>query len=479
MSFSDSPLSSSDLFRGSKDSRNKCENDKTGKIGCAKGLLFLLLFLFLKPTVSFGTDIPVGNFIVDDEIESTITQWLQDIFDVAGIRIKPQVLILVDPNVNAGATFGGQVIVFTGLILKCQNAAQILGVLAHESGHIAGAHTARIDAAQQQALVPAIASTLLGGAAALLTGNTAPLLAGAAGGLQVFERGLLKYSRTQEETADSAALKYLELLNWPSEGLYEFLNLLGNNYSGQIDPYTSTHPLSEDRRSKIHLYITQQKSAKNTKVPEKYELQFQRIKAKIKGFMEQPQKTLRDLPAKDTSIAARYGRSIALYRLGKLQEAFVVLDQLLKEFPNDPYFLELKGQIYFETGKIKDAVVCYRASVKQRPGAPILNLILAHALIEASPQRNEQELNEAIQALKLTTEKNAENIFAWRLLASAYGKNQQPEHAAGCLAEEAWLKGDTHMAKAQAQKAIKCSNSAIAKRAQDILNETKNEAARS
>jgi predicted Zn-dependent protease len=436
--------------------------------------LFLFIFLLFRPTISLSSEIPVGNFIVDDEIESTITQWLQDIFNVAGIRIKPHVFILVDPNVNAGATYGGQVIVFTGLILKCQNAAQILGVLAHESGHIAGAHTARIDAAQQQAMVPAIASTLIGGAAALLTGNSAPLLAGAAGGLQVFERGLLKYSRTQEESADSAALRYLELLNWPSEGLYEFLNLLNTSYNGQIDPYTSTHPLTEDRRSKVRLYSMQQKTTKLTKVPEKYELQFQRIKAKIKGFMEQPQKTLRELPAKDTSVAARYARAIALYRFGKPQEAFVLLDQLLKELPNDPYFLELKGQIFFETGRVKDAVMCYRASVKQRPAAPILNLILAHALIEASPQRNEQELNEAIQALKLTTEKDPENIFAWRLLASAYGKNGQHEHAAGCLAEEAWLKKDIHMAKAQAQKAIQCSNPIIAKRARDILNETKN-----
>ncbi len=425
--------------------------------------------------MSLGADIPVGNVIVDDEIESIVTQWLQDIFNVAGIKIKPQVFVVVNPEVNAFATFGGQIVLFTGFILKCQNVSQVLGVLAHETGHIAGAHSARSDAAQQQALVPAIASTLLGGAAAILTGNTAPLLAGVAGGQHVFERSLLKYSRTQEESADSAALKYLELLNWPSEGLYEFLTILSNNYSGQIDPYASTHPLTEDRRQKVKLYSEQQKTAKNVKIPEKYELQFKRIQAKLKGFMQQPQKTLREFPASDTTIAARYGRAIALYRLGKSQEAFSLLDQLLKDLPNDPYFLELKGQIYFETGKVKDAVMCYKSSVKQRPASPILNLILAHALIEASPQRNEQELNEAIQALKLTTEKDPENIFAWRLLASAYGKNGQPEHAAICLAEEAWLKKDIHMAKAQAQKALKCSNPTVAKHAQDILNEAKNE----
>ncbi|NBT57784.1 aminotransferase class III-fold pyridoxal phosphate-dependent enzyme, partial [bacterium] len=161
---------------------------------------------------------------------------------------------------------------------------------------------------------------------------------------------------------------------------------------------------------------------------------FKRIKAKIKGFMEQPQKVLRDFPSTDTSIAARYGRSIALYRLGRTAEALAIIDGLLKEIPNDPHFLELKGQIYFETGKVKDAVVCYRASVKQRPHAPTLNILLAHSLIESSPIRNPEELEEAIRALKLTLDKDPENVFAWRLLAGAYGKNGQTDFSAGALA---------------------------------------------
>ena len=436
-------------------------------------IFFVVLALTFSSLHSFGSEISEGKFITDDEIEGTLTSWLQEIFNVAGISLKPQVFLLVDSSVNAGATFGGQIIVFTGLILKCKNVTELLGVLAHESGHIAGAHSARQGAAEQEALVPAIASTILGGAAALATGNSAPLAAGAAGAMHAYERMLLRYSRSQEEAADSAALKYMQLLGWSSSGLASFLSSLNNSYTGQIDPYTSTHPLSEDRRAKILLY--QESLPKDTgtkKSIDSYEKKFQRIKAKIKGFMEQPQKVLRDFPSNDTSIAARYGRSIALYRLGKIGEALLILDGLLKETPNDPHFLELKGQIYFESGKIKDAVMCYRASVKERPHAPILNILLAQSLIEASPTRNPEELEEAVRALKLTLDKDPQNVFAWRLLAGAYLKNGQADLSAGALAEEAWIKGDISMAKAQAKKALKCSNMSVAKRAQDILSQT-------
>ena len=433
--------------------------------------VFFLLFLLLFTAVPSSAEIQEGSLISDDEIETALTRWLQEIFTVAGVSLKPKILILVDPAVNAGATFGGQIIVFTGLISKCQNVSQLLGVLAHETGHIAGAHSACQEAAEQQALIPALASTLLGGAAALATGNSAPLAAGAAGGMHLYERSLLRYSRTQEDSADSAALQYMNRLGWPSDGLYEFLSLLNNMYTGQMDPYTSTHPLTDDRMAKVALYQSQVKQLQSKRLPDSYEVEFQRIKAKVKGFMEQPQKVLRDFPASNTSIPARYGRAIALYRLGNTKEALGLIDGLLAQIPNDPHFLELKGQIYFETGRAKDAVICYRASVKQRPQAPNLNLLLAHALIESSPQRNPVELEEAIRALKQTLDKDSQNIFAWRLLAGAYGKNGQPDYAAGALAEEAWIKGETNIAKAQAEKAAKCSNPAIAKRAQDILSQ--------
>jgi predicted Zn-dependent protease len=428
----------------------------------------LVLLLGLSLGQASASDVQTNQFISDEEIEQTLIEWLKEIFKVAHISIEPQVLILASPEVNAGATLGELIIVYTGLILKCQNVNQLLGVLAHETGHIAGAHSARAAEAQKQALVPAVATMLLSGAAALVTGSTGPLIGGLMGGSQVFERGLLKHSRDQEDTADSAALRYLTDLNWPTSGLYEFLNILDANYTGNIDPYTSTHPLSKERKDKVKLF--EKESRSTVKVLPAYEQRFQRLKAKIKGYMYKPQTTLRDYKSTDVSIAARYARAIAFYRLGRVSEALAILDSLLKENSHDPFFFELKGQILFETGKVKEAINYYREALKLLPKAKIIPMLLAQALLEL-PEITPHELDEAIKLLMHISEHSPDNIFAWRLLARAYGKNNKMDCMALCLSEEAFRTNNPPMAKAQAHKASKSNDPVIVKRAKDILSQ--------
>ena len=417
-----------------------------------------------------ANEIQTNQFISDEEIEQTLVGWLKEIFKVAGISIEPQVLILSSPEINAGATLGELIIVYTGLILKCQNVNQLLGVLAHEVGHIAGAHSARAAEAQKQALVPAVATMLLSGVAALATGSAGPLMGGLMGGSQVFERGLLKHSRDQEDTADSAALQYLTALGWPTRGLYEFLKILDANYTGNVDPYTLTHPLSQERKDKVKLFEkTTQLKAKDLPA---YEQLFQRLKAKIKGYMNKPQNTLQVYKVSDNNIAARYARAIALYRLGKVAEAFVMLDSLLKENPQDPFFLELKGQMLFESGRIKEAVGYYREALKYLPKAKIIPMLLAQALLELPDLvPHSKEIDESIKLLMHVSEHHPDNIFAWRLLAKAYGKNNQMDQMALCLSEEAFRTGNDSMAKAQAQKSSKSHDLIVSKRAKDILGQ--------
>jgi predicted Zn-dependent protease len=311
---------------------------------------------------------------------------------------------------------------------------------------------------------------LLSGVAALATGSTGPLMGGLMGGSQVFERGLLKHSRDQEDTADSAALKYLTTLGWPTSGLHEFLNILDANYTGNIDPYTLTHPLSQERKDKVKLF----EKATQSKVEglPVYEQLFQRLKAKIRGYMNKPQNTLRDYKVSDPSIPARYARSIALYRLGKVSEALAILDSLLKENPQDPFFLELKGQILFESGRIKEAVGYYREALKHLPKAKIIPMLLAQALLELPDLNpNSKELDESIKLLMHISEHSPDNVFAWRLLAKAYGKDNKMDHMALCLSEEAFRTDNAPMAKAQAQKASKSKDPIVSKRAKDILSQ--------
>jgi predicted Zn-dependent protease len=185
------------------------------------------------------------QLITDDEVEAALEGWLKELFVVAGIHIPPKVYLLSSMELNAGATFGGIIVVYTGLILKCKDASQLLGVLAHETGHIAGGHMAKASAIMSESSVPAVASVLLGGAASILSGNPAPLMAGLAGGAQMFERSLLKHSREQEDSADASAVNYLNAKKWPVAGLADFLDTLSNHYiTGHEVPYVLTHPLS-------------------------------------------------------------------------------------------------------------------------------------------------------------------------------------------------------------------------------------------
>jgi predicted Zn-dependent protease len=432
---------------------------------------FLTFFFFCLPyglqaSTAVNT-IPEGHSIEDDEIESALTDWLQQIFTVAHITIAPKVYLLVSPEINAGATYGGQIVVYTGLIQKCKHVGQLIGVLAHESGHIAGSHLAKQAMAQDQATAPAIASALLGGALGILAGNPAPLLAGTAGGLQLLERSLLKHSRDDEDAADSAAMQYLEKLRWPAEGLYEFLNILNQKFSGYQDPYTSTHPLTETRMGKIRSYKNPDTTKSTYSLPSDFAERFNRIKAKIIGFMETPMNVNAAYPETDKSLPAQYARAIAAYRARNFKGALDLLDAMLVATPDDAYFLELKGQILVEDRRPQEAIPCFEKALAKRPTSFNMGVLFAHTVIETGKK---EDYPKAIQWLNKAIEKNKQNAYAWRLLARAHGEG--PE-ATLCLAEEAWAMNDVKRANAIAKKIEHAKDPIISKRAQDIMAQAK------
>jgi predicted Zn-dependent protease len=444
-------------------------------------LAFITCFGFMPNTACSAPEIQPGTFIIDDETESAFLQWLTDIFSVFDMKgYQPKVYLLVDPDINAGATVGGQIIIYTGLIIDCKNVGELLGVLAHEVGHVAGGHVAKMDSAEEQALIPSVAAVVLGGVASLATGNPAPLIAGASGGSTFYQRLLLQYSRGLEASADSAALTALEKLNWPATGLLTFLKRLESKMfvkSSHLDPYTLTHPATSERVSIVQDYVVKHPIT-TQKIPEKYEQQFQRIKAKLIGFFKNPQETLRIYTIFDKSIPARYARAIALYKTCKnaqVQQGLQILDGLIAENPQDPYFPEVKGQILFETGKIKEAVAAYRDVVTLRPHSALLKILLAQSLIESNDTNVLPEVISALTDVIKVNEDNRQtqnNIYAWRLLAIAYGRKGDQGLAEWCLAEEAWLQGDKKTAIGKAKIAHKHVTSSQAKaRLSDILKQ--------
>lgn len=415
-----------------------------------------------------------GTVIVDDEVEEILYGWISQLFKVAGLKDhKPRIYLVVDPEINASATIGGVIIIHTGLIAKCENSEQLLGVLAHEVGHIAGGHVSRMDQAHNEAILPASAAVILGGALAAATGNPSLLMAGLAGGGTLYERTFLKFSRTQESSADTAAIEYLGKLGWGITGLRDFFNVLNSKtayYASIVSPYALTHPLTAERIKCVEHHLASQA---DKHPPADIERSFQRLKAKIVGFFDTPKAVLKDLSKyKLSNEGQKYAKAIALYRTGRYQDALSQLDDLLQTAEGNPWYYEMKGEVLFDMGKMGEAIDLLKKAVAKRPQAKYIKIMLAHALMESKQSGG---ADEAKGLLIPITQKDPENGFAWRLLAQAQGKGNDMGGAALAMAEEALQRGDIPFAMTQTNKALKIlpKGSVSHLRAQDLLKELK------
>ena len=440
--------------------------------------LLVLVFLLWGPLVPTAESSPAmkqGTVILDDEIETGLLHWVKQIFHVAGMSsYKPKIFIVVDDDINAMASVGGQLVLYSGLILQCDDLSQLLGVVAHEVGHIAGGHVSRSDEAMERAAIPAAIAVLLGTVAGVATGSGDAVMAGLGGGAHLLNRTMLKYSRTQESSADQAALTYLDKLNWPASGLKKLLEKLHSKHNATVskmDPYTLTHQLTGERLTILQQHI--KKSHCHSCLPAADEAKFQRIKAKLAGFIQSPDRVRRFYQGQGT-VHAAYALAIADFRSGQYGPALSKMEQLCKAHPKDPYFWELRGQIQFESGQVREAIPTLRQAVKLRTKSPYIKLLLAHALVE-SPSGGLNK--EAIDLLVPISRQHPDNGLVWRLLASAYGKTVQMGLASLALAEEAFHKGNYPLAEGQAKRAerLLSGDSRALFRVRDLMHQIQND----
>ena len=381
---------------------------------CCAGVLVLLVAL------SSAQSRPL-SLIRDAEIETIIGAYAAPLF--AAARLDPaavEIKIVKSPHLNAFVAGGQRIFIFTGLLLAADRPDEVKGVIAHEVGHIAGGHLARLHDRLRHANAQAIVSTLIGLAAAIGSGRGEAGAAAIAGGQQVARRSLLQYSRTQESAADQAALGYLADTGSSPRGLLTFLEKLSDREAllvGDGDSYLLTHPLARER---VALLRAQLDAAPIREAqPDAGELlAFARMKAKLRGFLDEPAKTLRLYPAADSSQPARYARAIAYHRQAELAKALAEIDGLLAESPDDPFFHELAGQILFESGEAARAIAPLKRAVEILP-APMLRLALARAQIATGDPRA------AIGHLQAVVETDPDATGGWRELAVAYGRDGQ------------------------------------------------------
>jgi predicted Zn-dependent protease len=324
----------------------------------------------------------------------------------------------------------------SGLIQKADNLNQVIGVIAHETGHIAGGHSARIQEGAKRSLGIMLASVLLGlAAAAAGSGDAAAGLI--LGGQTMAQRAFLTYSRVQEATADQAAVTYLEATGTSGRGLMEFFDKLRDQEllaHVRQDPYVRTHPVSGDRLLRLEGRITtSQYYNKPTSLEDVY--WFKRVKAKLDGYVNEPYVTFRDYPAYDTSEFARYARVYAYQKDLQFEKALEEADTLLAERPGDPFYNEIAGQILFERGKIPESVVYLEKAHKALPREPLIMTALGHALVALETDAGNDQARDILEQAVFF---DPYNDFAWRQLAVIYARLGM-EDRANLATAEMWL----------------------------------------
>jgi len=426
---------------------------------------FLAALLFacatIVPARLFAQGMPRIEMIRDAEIENYLHALADPVFRAASIDPGSVSIYLVkSPVVNAFVAEGMNEFFFTGLLQMTDTPEQLLGVIAHETGHIAGGHLVRGREAMSNASAEAILGMILGVAVGVASGNSQVALVGISAAQQVTERNFLSFSRTQESSADAAALNYLDSINVSARGMYEFMKKLGAQDLLPVDrqvQYARTHPLTQDRIDAVqhHLAVS---TRERPGLGPRFAVMHERMKAKLMGFL-QPETALLRYTDKDPRLTARYARAIALYRTRQLPRALMLVDALITEEPDNPFFQELKAQMLFENSRVEEAVPLYKKASDLLPGSALLRLEYGHALLESKdPGAVDMALPQLLEANRM----EPHDTETWRLLAAAWGRKSEATNdpqfgalASYALAEEAAAKGATKEAKQYAERALK------------------------
>lgn len=391
--------------------------------------------------------------IRDAEIENMLRSYSDPIFLAAGLQPEAVKIHLInDRRLNAFVANGQQIYLFAGLIEQLKSPEMVIGIIAHETGHLAGGHLPRTADAIERAQVPIILSTLIGiGAVAAGAGDVGAAIIAA--GQTVGERSFLSYSRAQEASADQAAVSYLEASGETARGLLEVFELFGAEERAagatERDSYASSHPLSYERYSALENRAKRSPHYGRTSVQRQY--QYDLVKAKLRGFLDDFATTMRQYPESDQSDPALYARSVAYYQRGDTQRAVNEIDALISRSLDNPYFHELRGQILLEGGRIAEAVDAYNTAVELAPDESLILTALGTALVA---QEGAAENRRAIPILQKAIELDEQNPFAMRQLALAYARDGHLGFAELISAERAFLLGDIEQVKLHARRAV-------------------------
>ena len=366
--------------------------------------------------------------IRDAEIEQLLREYTQPLLKAAGLAQQNiQVVIINDRTFNAFVADAKRIFVNAGALMEAETPNQIIGVLAHETGHIAGGHLARIREQLAAASTQAILAMLLGiGAmvAGARSGSANMSNAGMAmmqGPQAAIQNSLFGYIRQQEDQADRAGVKFLTATGQSAKGMSDTFKRLADQtlFSNRgANPYMQSHPLPSERVQALE-GMARQSPYWDKKDPPALQARHDLMRAKLFGFMERPDALYRRYPLSDTSLPARYAQAISTYRYGDPRSAVAKIDALIHVQPNNPYFYELKGQALLESGKPAESIPPLRHALQLAPNAALIQILLGQALVAT---HDRAKVDEAVAILQAAVLREPESPDVYSQLAMAYGQ---------------------------------------------------------
>ncbi len=396
--------------------------------------------------------------IRDAEIEQLLRDYARPILKVAGLGDQNiHVVIVNDRSFNAFVMDAHHLFINAGALMQSTTPNQIIGVFAHETGHIVGGHLAKMRQELANAQTIAIIS-MLAGIGAVVAGASSGSVGVGNAGMAVLsapqsyvEHSLLAYRRAQEEYADRAGVRFLTMTGQSAKGMYDIFKRFRDELmfsSRYIDPYAQDHPMPAERMAELENLV--HTKYWDTKDPPELQFRHDMMRAKLFGYMDSPAEVQRRYPLSDNTMPARYARAISTYRFGALQDAIGQIDSLIQSMPNDPYFYELKGQALLEAGHPVQAIPPLRRAVEFAPDPALIQVTLAQALIATN---NLKLSDEAIPILRKVLIKEPESPDAYTQLAMAYGHKNDLADADLASAQAAFASGDNKTARELAARA--------------------------
>ncbi len=414
----------------------------------------------------------------DAETEDLLREYAKPIFRAAGLPAGQVEIILVnDKSFNAFVPDSRRMFINLGVIMDAKTPSEVIGVIAHETGHIAGNHLVRMRQAASNAQIMSVIGMILGAgamAAGAATGNSSVARGGAAAttaGGAIGQRNFLSYRRSEESAADQAALRYLDRTGVSPKGMLKTFERMADQalFAAQyVDPYALSHPMPRARYTALETKAKKNRHF-NKKDPKRLQIKHDLVKAKLLAFTSHKNTTYRAYPEKDKSLPAQYARAIASMRSDRVSKAVKKIDALIAKAPEYPYFYEVKGQAYLEGGKPKQAIAPFRKALSLYPGNPHFEIWLGFAMVASNDNRY---LKEAKTILSRALRKDKYSTTGYAQLAIANARLGDVAGADLATAQSHMAKGDLRGAQRyakRAQKKLKTGSPAW-QQADDILS---------